>query len=200
MEEFINEIGQQSSGWAYGVLFLSAFVENVFPPIPGDTVTIVGAYFVGTGRLNFWGVYLSTTAGSVLGFMTLYILAYWLEWQVLEKYRPGWVRKSHLDRVEAWFQQYGYGIILANRFLSGARSVISIVAGLSRLNGFLVLISATFSVLLWNGLLIYLGAFIGKSWEEVVYYVKLYNKIIFVGLAAVLVSYALFYWYRKRRR
>ncbi|NOX37185.1 MAG: DedA family protein [Calditrichaeota bacterium] len=199
MEEAIRELGQQSTWWAYGLLFLSAFIENVFPPIPGDTVTLVGAYFVGTGKLNFWAVYFSTTAGSVLGFMTLYSLAYWLEWQILEKYRPAWIRKSHLDRVERWFRRYGYGIILANRFLSGARSVISIVAGLSRLNGLLVLLAATISVLLWNGLLIYLGAFIGKSWEEVVQYVKFYNKIILIGLGVLLLAYAIVYVVRRRK-
>ncbi len=200
MEEAIRELGQQSAWWAYGLLFLSAFIENVFPPIPGDTVTLVGAYFVGTGKLDFWAVYFSTTAGSVLGFMTLYSLAYWLEWQILQKYRPGWIRKSHLDRVERWFRRYGYGIILANRFLSGARSVISIVAGLSRLNGLLVLAAATISVLLWNGLLIYLGAFIGKSWEEVVQYVKFYNQIILIGLGILLLGYAMVYWQQRRKR
>jgi len=51
---------------AYVVLFVSAFIENTFPPIPGDTVTVIGAYLITGGQINFLGVYLSTKAGNVL--------------------------------------------------------------------------------------------------------------------------------------
>ncbi len=198
MESFFNNLIHENGTLVYLALFLSAYIENIFPPIPGDTVTVIGAYFVGTGRLNFWWVYLSTSLGSIAGFMTLYGLAYWLQWQLIERYRPKWVQKSHLDRVENWFQRYGYWVVLFNRFLSGARSVISIVAGLSKLNGFLVFFFASISVLLWNGALIYLGAFLGKSWEEIVEYVKLYNKIILIVVVAVLLVLAIIYLKRNR--
>ncbi len=199
METFLNNLVHQNSLLVYGVLFLSAFVENVFPPIPGDTVTVIGAYFVGTGKLNFWWVYLSTSLGSIAGFMTLFAIAYWLQWQFIERYQPSWVKQSHLDKVETWFQRYGYWIILFNRFLSGARSVISIVAGLSQLNAFLVFFFASVSVLLWNGVLIYLGAFLGKSWEEIIQYVKLYNKTILLMLV-VIAGIGIYFYFRNKRK
>jgi len=198
VESFFNNLIQENGTLVYVALFLSAYIENIFPPIPGDTVTVIGAYFVGTGKLNFWGVYFSTSVGSIAGFMTLYGLAYWLQWHFIERYRPRWVQRSHLDRVEGWFQQYGYWVVLLNRFLSGARSVISIVAGLSKLNGFLVFFFASISVLLWNGALIYLGAFLGKSWEEIIQYVKLYNKIILVAVVLLLIGVIL--WYVKKEK
>ena len=86
MEQFLFTLQSTDPILAYLVLFISAFVENVFPPIPGDSVTILGAYLVGTGILNFWGVYLATTAGSLAGFMSIYGLAFWVEWKVIEKY------------------------------------------------------------------------------------------------------------------
>ncbi len=200
MEDLLHQISQMGEWWAYGFLFLSAYVENVFPPIPGDTVTVIGAYFVGTGKLSFWGVYISTTLGSILGFSTLFLLAYWLEWKFVEKYQPRWLEKSRLDRVENWFKRYGYWVVLANRFLSGARSVISIIAGLSRLNIAKVIFLAFISCFLWNGVLIYAGAFIGKNWHEVIQFIKLYNKIILISIGIALVIYFVYYFTTRKEK
>ena len=61
MLEFIEKLFDQIDPLvAYLVLFLSAILENIIPPVPGDTVVIVGAYLVSIGQLNFWGVYIST--------------------------------------------------------------------------------------------------------------------------------------------
>jgi len=69
MTDFINDIIQfllpHNDIYLYIFLFLSAVVENLFPPIPGDTITAFGAFLVGTGRLDFLLVYTSTTLGSV---------------------------------------------------------------------------------------------------------------------------------------
>jgi membrane protein DedA with SNARE-associated domain len=83
---------------AYIILMISAFVENVFPPIPGDTVTVIGAYLVSTGRLGFWGVYVSTTVGSVIGFFTMYLLGLKLGSRLL---KTRWINKAfNPQRIE----------------------------------------------------------------------------------------------------
>jgi len=74
MLESISQIFDQvDPNMVYFVLFISAIIENVFPPIPGDTVTVLGAYLITTSKLNFWGVYISTSAGSVVGFTIMYL-------------------------------------------------------------------------------------------------------------------------------
>lgn len=202
MENFINQIShfaQENTSLAYIMLFVSAFVENVFPPVPGDTVTLIGAYFVGTGNLNFFGVLVSTTLGSVVGFMTLFLLAYWLEWRVIEKYEFRWMQKSHIDKVQNWFQKYGYRVILANRFLSGVRSVISFAAGLSNLNIKKVLVLSLLSALIWNALIISAGALIGDNWQQIEKYLKLYNQIVIIGLATIAVAYLIYFLIFKKK-
>ena len=75
MLESINQLLEQiNPAMAYVLLFLSAIIENVFPPIPGDTVTVIGAYLITTGNLGFWGVYISTSTGSLVGFFIMYII------------------------------------------------------------------------------------------------------------------------------
>jgi len=202
VEDYLNQFmqfAQDNTYLAYTMLFISAFVENVFPPIPGDTVTLIGAYLVGTGNLNYFGVLISTTAGSVVGFMTLFLLAFWLEWKVVEKYDFKWMKRTHIDRVQAWFQRYGYRVILANRFLSGVRSVISITAGLSKLKISAVFLLSFLSALIWNGLIISAGAFIGDNWQDIERYLKLYNQIILTGFAIALAAYLVYFLVHKKK-
>jgi membrane protein DedA with SNARE-associated domain len=199
MEQFLFTLQSADPIWAYLVLFISAFVENVFPPIPGDTVTILGAYLVGTGTLNFWGVYIATTCGSILGFMSIYGLAFWVEWKIIEKYQPKWLSRTKIDKVEIWFREYGYWIILFNRFLSGARSVISLVAGLSKMHVIPVFVLALISCAIWNGTLVYLGSVVGSNWEEIVSFLRLYNRAVIIALIAVAIIFMVRWMVVKRK-
>ncbi len=199
IDQFV-EFARNNPDMAYILLFLSAIVENLFPPIPGDTVTLIGAYFVGRGHLSFAGVLVSTTLGSVVGFMILFWIAYKLEKSFFESGRIKWVKQSQLDRVESLFHKFGYWIIAANRFLSGIRSVISISAGMAKLNFITVTALATLSALIWNGVIIYAGAFIGKSWQEIQGYINLYNKFIFSVLVTAGIVALIYYFLFKRKK
>lgn len=149
----------------YGILFLSAVVENLFPPIPGDTITAFGAFLVGAGILDYGYVYLATTMGSVIGFMALYFVGRALK-------REFFIRKNYkafsaesIVKAETWFSRWGYYIVLANRFMPGIRSVISIVSGISRLNYIYVTLLALVSASIWNLIWIHTGYVIGGNWE-----------------------------------
>jgi membrane protein DedA with SNARE-associated domain len=82
VEKFLYSLSDLPDLLVYFLLALSAYVENLVPPIPGDTITAFGAFLVGTGRLDFFGVFLSTTLGSLLGFLTLF-------WLVRKRLRNG---------------------------------------------------------------------------------------------------------------
>lgn len=199
MESLLHSLETANPLWAYFILFISAFIENIFPPIPGDTVTVFGAYLVGRGFLNFWGVLISTTLGSIAGFMAVFALAYWIEWKLIEKYRPKWVERSKIDRVEKWFRQYGYWIVLINRFLTGVRSIISVVAGLSKMNTMLVFLLALISCFVWNGALIGLGELLGENWELIGHFLKVYNQIVIIALVVGIVIFAGYRFYRSKK-
>jgi membrane protein DedA with SNARE-associated domain len=195
--EQITKLAGENSIFAYVILFFSALIENVFPPIPGDTVTLIGAYFVGRGTLSFGGVLAATSLGSVAGFMLLYYAAVYFRGFILDESRNKWIDSSKIERVNKLFAKYGYGIILANRFLSGIRSMISISAGIANLNTVYVAVFATISALVWNGIIIYLGAFIGRSWQEIQQFINTYNKIV-VSLLIVIAIFFIVKWAIKR--
>ncbi len=200
MESFLIQLKELDPFWAYLLLFISAVVENIFPPIPGDTVTVIGAYLVGRGLLNYWGVFISTTLGSSMGFMGIFWIAYLLKLKRILEYIPQKVSPKKIQKAEKWIHNYGYWVILLNRFLSGARSVISVIAGLSKMKPFIVLIAATISCAIWNGLLIYFGSLIGKNWEEIIAFLKVYNRFVIGTLITALVILFFVRRYRKKRK
>ena len=151
----------------YLFLFASAVIENLFPPIPGDTITAFGAFLVGTGRLDYLLVYAVTTLGSVCGFVCLVLIGRLLgrEYFIGKDYRH--LPAKRIVLAESWFRRYGYFVVLANRFLPGVRSVISLASGIARLSLPKVFALAIVSASIWNLIWIHTGYLLGDNWELV---------------------------------
>jgi membrane protein DedA with SNARE-associated domain len=189
----------------YLILGVSAFVENVFPPIPGDTITAFGAFLVGTKRLSFTGVYLSTTAGSLGGFLFLFRMGGILGKAYFLKRNYRFFSAGDILRAEEWFRRYGYYLVILNRFLPGVRSVISLVAGMSGLKAGIVALYALLSCLVWNALWVSAGYILGSNWdamkERISYLMFRYNTaVLCVGIAAAIFMLLRFYLRRRSRK
>jgi len=195
LDRFLDLLNSLPAFLIYFLLGLSAFIENVFPPIPGDTITAFGAFLVGTERLNFAGVYLSTTLGSLMGFMFLFQVGGLLGRRFFVE-RDLWFFKARdIMRAEEWFRKYGYLLILLNRFFPGIRSVISISGGISGLKTFRVALLALISCGVWNLIWIAAGYMMGSNWETVkgrmACIMVRYNLAIFVLLGVVILFFVL---------
>src|SRR5213083_995158 len=151
-----------SPGWLYFALFVSAYVENIAPPVPGDTVLVFAAYLVGRSQRHLLGVFISTTVGSAAGFMTYYALGRWIGQDYFLKKNFRFLPAQSIIKAGNWFRRYGYWILLANRFLSGVRSVISIVSGIYMLPWLWVLTLALLRCALWNGHVIWIFHLLAK--------------------------------------
>jgi membrane protein DedA with SNARE-associated domain len=185
--------------WAYVTLLVIAYGENVLPPIPGDMVVVFGGYMAGLGQLHLGVVILLSTVGGALGFMSMYAVGYKLGRSVLNPDRLQWLPREGFDRAQRWIHQYGYGVIAANRFLSGARSVISLTAGMFRMEVARTAWWCTVSALVWTGLISYAGYAVGENWDLVVTYLRAYGRIVLTILVLIAVGLGLrWYWRRPR--
>jgi membrane protein DedA with SNARE-associated domain len=200
MVEYLeNLFSQISPAMAYVILGLSAFTENVLPPIPGDTVVVLGAYLVSLGQLTFWGVYISTTIGSVIGFVTMYYIGRKFGRSfIYKKSRLKMFKEEDIRKTEIWFGKWGYWVIVANRFLSGTRSVISLFSGFFHLNAFFVIALSIVSAAIWNGLLLFAGMAVGKNWEIIMKIISQYNKVL-IAVTVIVVGYIIYRKYYKNK-
>lgn len=183
----------------YGTILAIAYIENVIPPIPGDMIVVFGGYLVGLGRVDFIPVVLLATVGGALGFLTMYRIGGRIGERVLDRERMRWIPKESVHRVRRWLHRYGYGVVAANRFLSGARSVISLMVGVAEMPLAPVALWATVSAAIWTTLLTYLGYVVGDQWEVVGIYLRKYGAWMTGLLVAGFVAYwAVRIWRRWR--
>lgn len=187
----------------YLALGISAFLENIFPPLPGDTIVLFGSFLVGIGRLSFLGAYLSTTAGSLVGFISIYFLGRYLGRRFFIERDFRFLKANDIIKAENWFRQYGYTIILINRFIPGIRSVIALAGGISGLDPLKVAVLAVISGGLWNIIWTILGFSLGSNWDtfeaSVTKIIWRYNIMLLLFLG-VLILLLLVRWYFKKRK
>jgi len=204
LEPFLNLLDSLPNALLYVMLGVSAFVENVFPPIPGDTITAFGAFLVGTRRLTFLGVYVATTIGSLLGFMFLFWIGRLLGRRFFMDRDYRFFRARDIARAEQWFQKYGYFLILLNRFFPGIRSVISIAGGISGLRILRVALLAVISAGLWNLIWIGVGYSIGANWgiakQRMAHLLHNYNIAMLVLFGVAIVAFLLYVVIKRRKR
>ena len=175
-----------------GVLAGSATIEYVFPPFPGDFVTILGAILV-TG----YGWSLPAVLGAV---MLGSIVGAWLAFQLgvvlaRRRHKP----RPLIDAVIERFRRHGSAYVMINRFLPGVRGLVFVAAGLAGMPRGKVLIYAAVSALAWNVVLMVLGASLGANLESLETVVRDYTLAAWAVLIGITLVILLFRWRLRRR-
>jgi membrane protein DedA with SNARE-associated domain len=184
--------------WAYCIVLVIAYGENVVPPIPGDLIVVFGGYLAGLGQLHLGVVVLLSTIGGALGFMSMYAIGYRLGEAVLDPDRLRWIPQEQIDKAQRWIQRWGYGVVAANRFLSGARSVISLTVGMARMSPGWTAWWCTVSAAVWTALIAYAGYAVGENWRVVVEYLRLYGRFVLAVLFLIALGLLIrAYWRRQ---
>ena len=188
MEQWITHFMEQYGYW--GIAFL-IFLENVFPPIPSEIILTFGGFMTTKSDLSFIGVTITSTIGSVVGAIV---------YRFVNRYGKFLrVKTKDIDRTIQWFDKYGYWTIFFCRFVPLLRSLISIPAGLTRMNLPLFMLFTTIGTLIWNIVLIYLGQAVGGNWHAIVYYMDIYSRIIYIVLI-ILAIFIIWKWFKRQRK
>lgn len=188
--------------YGYTGIFFLILLENIFPPIPSEIVLTVGGFMTTTTKLNIAGVIAASTAGSVAGAVILYYLGRWLSVErlegIVEKYGK-WLRlkKQDLHKADAWFDRYGVWTVFFGRLIPVVRSLISIPAGMSGMKVKWFLLFTIAGTLIWNTILVIIGAAVGENREAIMEQMEVYSNIVYI-LLAVGAAGLLWYLFRKR--
>ncbi|MFD2530828.1 DedA family protein [Gracilimonas halophila] len=174
------------------LIFLGvAYFENLIPPMPGDVLVAFGGYLAAEGVIALFPIWSLTIIASVLGFMTMYWLGH--KWgEQIESNREShfilrFIPYKYFKRGKKWMSRWGQGVVVANRFLAGTRSVISLTAGMSHLKITPTILSSAISSILWNSLLIGMGWVIRDNWPIIGQYLSNYGKVI-IGLIVLFIA------------
>lgn len=145
--------------WGYWGVALLMAVESTVVPIPSEIIIPPAAYWASQGQLNFWGVVLAGMIGSYAGSVISYLTARWLGRSFLSRFgKYFFLPQEKLDFAEKWIAQYSViGIFLA-RLLPVARHLVSIPAGILRMNFFRFSLATLIGSGVWSLILAWFGA------------------------------------------
>lgn len=203
--ELLNELVQSTGRHALWLLFGASLMEYVFPPFPGDTVTLIGAYYSVVGVLPIPWVFAAVTSGSVLGSA----LDYWIgrklraysEKRASLPFLLRWLALDKIRKIEERWRRRGDVLILFNRFIPGIRGLFFVAAGMGQIRFRRVMLLGAVSAALWNALLLALGYLVGASLEELERYFEAYSAIAWALLSLLLLfMVARGLWRRRQAR
>lgn len=171
----------QSTGYA-GIFVLMA-LESALIPIPSEITMPFSGFLASRGELSFALIVIVGTLANLTGSLVAYVIGYLLEETVLlgliQKYGKFVLLSTHeYHRAERWFRKYGDKIIFISRLLPGVRTVISLPAGVFRMDIKKFVIYTTIGCLIWSIFLTYVGFALGENWTSIEQYFRKFEFLI----------------------
>jgi membrane protein DedA with SNARE-associated domain len=181
--------------WGYFGIFLLMAVESSFIPFPSEIVLVPAGYLASQGEMNLGFIMGSALGGSLVGAFINYYLALLLGRKLLKRYgKYFFISEKALDKMDDYFQKHGAISTFIGRLIPGIRQLISIPAGLAKMNLTIFSIYTVLGAGTWALVLTMLGYFIGENQELIDIYLK---QIVMVTLVSLLLL-ASWYAYSKR--
>ena len=183
--------------WGYVGIFLLMAIESSFIPFPSEIVLIPAGYLASKGDMNLGMIMSSALGGSMVGAFINYYLALLLGRRILQRYgKYFFIGENALVKMDTYFEKHGAISTFIGRLVPGIRQLISIPAGLSRMN---LVIFSTYTALgagIWALILVMLGYFIGEN--QVL--IDTYLKQITISIIVVLILLGSWYAYIQKRK
>jgi len=197
MEDLIVNLSQGAlDSLNYGWIILFMAIESSFIPFPSEVVMIPAAYMAAeTGEMSYWMIVVAGTIGALIGALVNYALAYFLGRPIVYAFansRFGHVcliDQEKVEKAEAFFDRHGSVSTLIGRMIPAIRQLISIPAGLARMNMGRFLLFTALGAALWNIILVCIGyAFhtqVNKA--TLIQTISHYSHIIGYGAIAIVI-------------
>ena len=184
----------------YWFVFIFMVVESSFIPFPSEVIVPPAAYLACTSHeVSIWLILVVATAGAILGALINYGLSVWIGRPLVYRFADSrlghacLIDRAKVDKAERYFDEHGAASTFVGRLIPAVRQLISIPAGLARMNIGKFVIFTGLGALVWNGVLAAMGYWLGTmvSKDELFANVEKYNHYltyagIAIGIACVI--------------
>lgn len=178
---------------SYLLIFVLMTVESSFIPFPSEVVVPPAAYLACTkGDMNVFAVVLVATAGALCGALINYFLSLWIGRPLVYSFADSrlghalLINREKVENAEKYFDSHGAVSTFIGRLIPAVRQLISIPAGLARMNLGVFCIFTALGAGIWNGILAVLGWWLGRTvpLDQLFIQVEKYNDYLtWAGLA-----------------
>ncbi|MGB5599191.1 MAG: DedA family protein [Thiothrix litoralis] len=196
LHDFINWVLATVEAWGYWGIFIAMAMESTVLPVPSELVVIPAGMLAHQGKMDLTLVVLASTFGSLLGASINYAFALWVGRPFLEKYgKYFFVRPALLHKTDEFFLKHGAISTFTGRLVLGIRHLISLPAGLTRMNPAKFALYTVLGAGLWSLVLALFGYFIGGNQALIEENKLLITASVLGFVAMVLVGY--YFWQRR---
>lgn len=210
MEEFIvNLTGGALDNLNYFWIIVFMTIESSFIPFPSEVVMIPAAYMAAAeGQMSIPMIITCGTIGALLGALINYALAYYLGRPIVYRFANSrfghmcLIDQEKVEKAEAYFYKHGVISTLIGRLIPAIRQLISIPAGLAKMNIWKFMIYTCLGAGVWNAILVGIGLVfhsqIGK--EELIAKISHYSHIIGYTAIALVIAIIVFFIYQGTKK
>ena len=189
----------------YWTITLLMTIESSFIPFPSEVVVPPAAYkAASTGEMNVWLVIFFSTLGAELGALINYFLALWLGKPIVYKFANSrfghmcLIDQAKVETAENFFLKYGVAATLTGRLVPAVRQLISIPAGLAKMNLAKFMLFTAIGAGAWNSVLAGLGYYLESvvPEDQLIATVTEYSHEIGVAIIIAVVAVVAFLVYK----
>jgi len=174
----------------YPSVFILMVMESMVFPVPSEAVMPFAGFLIVQKAFTFWQVILVSTFGSMVGSLISYAIGFYGGMPFVKKFgKYALLDVEELTAAEKFFNKRGEITILICRFIPVIRHLISIPAGIGKMNVVKFSIFTIVGAGLWNAFLSYVGYTLKSNWAEVMKYSHIIDIVVVVFLAGLVGLY-----------
>lgn len=182
----------------YPLMALAAAVENVFPPIPADSVVALGSWLAARGEGSVLGAFLATWIGNVSGAAAMYYVGRSHGVAFMHKRFPRLGDEKNEMRIETMYGKYGVLALVVSRLIPGVRAVVPPFAGALKVPPLEAIGAMAIASAVWYGIISYVAFHANSEFSQLMRVVKESGTIVALVAAALLAVLALIWFLRRR--
>lgn len=184
----------------YATLALFAAFENVFPPLPTDTVVAFGTWLAARGAGSAVGAFLATWAGNIAGAATMYAVGRRRGTAWMRRRFPRLADEAGEARLRALYSKYGVAALVVSRFIPGVRALVPPFAGALRVPATSAIVAMAAASGVWYGVIAWLAWKAGSDWASVSAMIARSGRLVTIVAVVIALVVAVILWVRHRRR
>ena len=192
----------------YTTIFLLMLLESTVVPVPSELVVAPAAYHAAGGSLNVLLVVLFATIGADVGASINYFVALYVGRPVVYRFANSkWgkiclLNQEKVEKSERYFDDHGVVATLTGRLIPGIRHLISLPAGLARMNYWKFLLYTTIGAGAWHSILAAMGWYLHAivPEEELEATIERYNHYIVGAILAIVLLVVAWVVVKRKRK
>lgn len=202
--EIINIITSLVSSYGYLGLFIAAFAETIFPPIPSEVIFPLAGFVGFKSNFTYFETFVMAVCGAVgatIGAVLIYFISLKIgRIAIIKIGKYVFVSERKIESAEKWFEKYGIYAVFLGRMAPGVRELISVPAGIAKMPIGKFTIFTFLGSLVWSIALVFSGYFLGNSWDKLSESLSKYFPVLSALTIGILAGIVIFYLIRKKKR